>query len=197
MLVDVLFSGYSKFQDGKYLSNCSCVLIKGPPNVIVDTMTAWDEQKILQALEQRSIKPDDIDFVVCTHGHSDHIGCNHLFKKAIHIVGYSISHKDTYFTDHDFRYGQEYSISEEIKVIPTPGHTSQDVSVLVTHPLEGIIAITGDLFEKFEDLNDASIWKSAGSDDETLQELNREKILKIADIIIPGHGEKFMVPKED
>lgn len=191
----VLFDGFSKMENGNYYANCSCVLIKGPPNVIVDTMTAWDGDKLLKALNKESLTSDDVDYVVCTHGHSDHIGCNYLFQKAKHIVGYSISHKDKYDIDHDFKNGDEYTITDRIKVISTPGHTLQDVSVIVNSS-RGVTAITGDLFEKFEDLTDENIWKEAGSDSEELQRINRQKILDLADFIIPGHGPMFKVPQK-
>lgn len=191
--VIILFDGYSKIEDKYILANCSCTLIKGPPNIIVDTMTAWDGEKLKASLVQNNINCDDINFVVCTHGHSDHIGCNYLFPKAIHIVGFSISRENKYF-DHNFSSEEEYVISDKIKVIPTPGHTLQDVSVIVDTSDKGKVAITGDLFEKEEDLKDDSIWKSAGSDNEKLQIENRKKILQMAEFIIPGHGPMFRVP---
>lgn len=45
----VLFDGYSKqLEDEKTEANCSCTLIKSPTiNIIVDTMTAWDRDKIV------------------------------------------------------------------------------------------------------------------------------------------------------
>lgn len=55
----------------------------------------------------------------------------------------------------------------------------------------------GDLFEKEEDLVDESIWMvSAYSEAPKLQEVNRNKILKLADYIVPGHGPMFKVTKE-
>ncbi|XP_050514964.1 metallo-beta-lactamase domain-containing protein 1 [Diabrotica virgifera virgifera] len=193
--VKVLFDGYSKLEGGDYYANCSCVLIKGPHNVIVDTMTPWDGDKLLNALKEENISCSDINYVVSTHGHSDHTGCNYLFKNAIHIVGFSISHKDKYHTDPDFRNGEHYKINDKIKVIPTPGHTLQDVSVIVETD-KGVLAVTGDLFEKFDDLDNEYIWLSAGSDSESLQRENRMKILKMADFIVPGHGTMFEVPKK-
>nr|CAH7757154.1 unnamed protein product [Callosobruchus chinensis] len=194
MRFKVLFDGYSEFKDNIYRANCSCVLVKGPPNVIIDTMTAWDDERLLKALQEESVDCKDIEYVVCTHGHSDHIGCNHLFRHAKHIVGFSVSHKDQYFTEPCFQAGEEYIISDKIKVIPTPGHTMQDVTVILDTE-DGTVAITGDLFEKFEDLENDQLWKSAGSDSEELQMQNRKKILKIADFIVPGHGPIFKVPK--
>lgn len=55
--------------------------------------------------------------------------------------------------------------------------------------------MAGDLFENENDLNDDNIWISAGSDSEDLQRGNRQKILEIADYIVPGHGPMFKVKK--
>ena len=77
-------------------------------------------------------------------------------------------------------------------MIPTPGHTSDSVSVRV-RTKEGVVVISGDLFEKEEDLKDSKIWKDAGSENQILQEENRQKILAMADFVIPGHGEMFKV----
>lgn len=182
----VLFDGYSRNTELGSTSNCTCTLIKGPKNVIVDTMTAWDGPRIESALEDYDLKCCDIDYVVCTHGHSDHIGCNYLFQNAIHIVGFDISKKDFYY-NFDFTTGEPYVISDGIRVIPTPGHTMQDVSVIVSND-KGIYAITGDLFENKDD---ESIWRQFGADNAELQEKHRNEILKYADFIIPGHGPIF------
>lgn len=194
MELHVLHDGYSEFTEEGYMrANCSCTLIKGPPHIIVDTMTPWDGKLITDALSAYSILPDKVKYVVCTHGHSDHTGCNYLFQNAQHIVGFNISNKDNYYMTCDFSKGEEYIINEKVKVIPTPGHTLQDVTVIV-ETLDGKTALTGDLFEKFEDLKDSTIWKNAGSDSEQLQIRNREKILRTVDYIVPGHGPMFKVP---
>lgn len=191
--IKVLFPGFSTMKDDCMEANCTCTLIKGPVNCIVDTMTAWDGARIVQALKANGLEPEEINYVVCTHGHSDHIGGNYLFPNATHIVGYSISKGCKYFLTPDLSAGEEYSIAEGIKVVATPGHTLQDVTVLAN--IGGkVYAIAGDLFEKEQDLEDGTIWKSAGSDDESLQQKNREKILRVADFIVPGHGPMFAVP---
>lgn len=46
--VVVLYDGYSAMSGKDQMSaNCSCTLIIGANNIIVDTMTAWDSEKIL------------------------------------------------------------------------------------------------------------------------------------------------------
>lgn len=54
----------------------------------------------------------------------------------------------------------------------------------------------GDLFEKFEDIENSNIWLDAGSEDPNQQKKNRSKIANIADWIVPGHGPKFKVTDE-
>ena len=55
--------------------------------------------------------------------------------------------------------------------------------------------MAGDTFEKEEDLTDDSIWIEAGSQDQGKQVESREKILSIADYVIPGHGGTFRVDR--
>jgi len=47
--VVVLFDGYSKnLDDGRMDANCTCTLIKGSKLIIVDTLTAWDREKLIE-----------------------------------------------------------------------------------------------------------------------------------------------------
>lgn len=46
--VIVLYDGYSYVNnDGEMIANCTCSLITGRHNIIVDTMTPWDSEKII------------------------------------------------------------------------------------------------------------------------------------------------------
>ena len=53
----------------------------------------------------------------------------------------------------------------------------------------------GDLFENEADLDDSSVWRE-NSEQPDKQEVNRDKVLKMADYIIPGHGPIFKVPEK-
>lgn len=46
--VNVLFDGYSYKKDGSMFANCTCTLIKGEKNILVDCMTAWDSNKLIK-----------------------------------------------------------------------------------------------------------------------------------------------------
>ena len=193
--VHVLQEGYSRLaEDGSMLANGTSTLIKGDKFIIVvDTLSPWDGDIMKSTLMAHNVKLENVTHLVCTHGHPDHVGNNNLFTHAQqHIVGYAVHHRDTYYI-HPFETGENFIIDgDDVVVMPTPGHTNDSVSVKV-NTREGTVIIVGDLFEKEEDIKDASIWKDAGSENEVLQEENRRKILKMADIIVPGHGSKFKV----
>ncbi|XP_068966813.1 metallo-beta-lactamase domain-containing protein 1 [Bombus flavifrons] len=193
--VIVLFHGYStKLGNEIMKANSSCTLIKASKNIIVDTMTAWDREKIIQALFKHNITPEKIDYVVCTHSHADHTGNNNLFVNAEHIIGTCV-HRGELFFNKNFKDG--YKICPEVKVIATPGHTPDDVTVLVETTVSGrstCFAITGDLFEKEEDISDPSIWKELGTIElQKTQSLMRSHVIDLANLIIPGHGPMFAV----
>lgn len=197
--VVILKIGFSKLNKAgtEMLANCTCTLLKGPKNIIIDTMTAWDGSFLISALARHDLTPEDIDWVVCTHGHSDHIGNNSLFLKAKHIVGTSISKREIYFL-HDFNKNPEYVIHDGVKVLHTPGHTLSDVSLIVDKrkTTMGTVAIVGDLFENKDDISDDNIWLNAGSENPDLQRKNRKTIINLANIVIPGHGDLFAVTPE-
>ena len=54
------------------------------------------DNNYVSALKKKNVRPEDITHVVCTHGHSDHVGNLNLFTNALHIVGQSVSQKDEY-----------------------------------------------------------------------------------------------------
>ncbi|KAG6452417.1 hypothetical protein O3G_MSEX007606 [Manduca sexta] len=134
----VLFNGFSTMNGENQMdANCSCTLIKGTHNIIIDTMTAWDGEKIIA--------------------------------------------------------GDEYIINNSVKVIPTPGHTLSDVTVLVDTIDGDTVAVAGDLFEKFEDIANPNEWLEAGSEDPEQQRKNRFKVAALVHWIVPGHGPRFQV----
>jgi glyoxylase-like metal-dependent hydrolase (beta-lactamase superfamily II) len=51
-------------------------------------------------------------------------------------------------------------VDDEVEVMPTPGHTGQDISVIVRTE-EGVVAIVGDLFECGQDLEYEELWKAS------------------------------------
>ncbi|KAM4713779.1 metallo-beta-lactamase domain-containing protein 1 [Anableps anableps] len=174
--------------DGTFKADGTITLIKGLRDILVDTGGPWDREFLLQSLKQRGLEPRDINLVVGTHGHSDHIGNLNLFPSALIIVGYDICEGDIY-RPNQLADGHVYSVDEHVSVVPTPGHTGQDVSVQVKGTSIGTVLVAGDLFECWSDDNS---WKDL-SMNSAVQEVSRQKALDTADVIIPGHGLPFRV----
>ncbi|XP_005103855.1 metallo-beta-lactamase domain-containing protein 1 [Aplysia californica] len=193
--VIVLKEGYNHPEtQGTTRAGATVTLLKGPSNIIVDTGSPWDKDVVLKGLAGHNLKPEDIQYVVCSHGHSDHVGNLNLFTQALFVVGYDICRGDQYLL-HDFKEGIPYEIDEDVEVWPTPGHTGNDVSVVVKNTNLGTVAVVGDLFECEADLDCPSLWQDH-SENPYLQEKCRINILREADYIVPGHGAMFHVPKE-
>ncbi|XP_053199532.1 metallo-beta-lactamase domain-containing protein 1 [Scomber japonicus] len=187
--VSVLKVGYCLPQsDGTFRADGTITLITGPRTILVDTGGPWDRDLLLFTLKERGLLPGDINLVVGTHGHSDHIGNLSLFPTALIIVGYDISEGDTY-RPNNLAEGQPYCVDEHVSIIPSPGHTGQDISVQVRGTAAGTVLVAGDLFEC---CLDEESWQDL-SVNTAVQEVSRQRALQTADVIIPGHGLPFRV----
>lgn len=196
--VEVLQNGYcTPSEDGKsFAADCTITLIKSQEagNVLVDTGGPWNKNNLIKLLKEKGLSVNDIDTLVCTHGHSDHVGNLNIFSGSCKIiVSHDVSLGNIY-EQFDFCSEISYKLSNDIEVLPTPGHTHSDVSVVVRNTDYGTVVIAGDLFESEEDQVDETLWKS-NSENITLQSENRQRVLDIADYIIPGHGPMFIVKK--
>lgn len=192
--VKVLRPGYAtSIGPARQKASGTITLVKGNKNILVDTGNPIDRKIILRELGRQQVKPNQINYVICTHGHSDHVSNNNLFPKATFILSYDISEGDEY-TFHNFKEIGSYRIDEHVEVIYTPGHTAQDISLIVETEA-GVIAITGDLFECEEDLQVERLWRDFSEDPEE-QAASREKLLQIADFIVPGHGDIFRIERK-
>ena len=103
------------------------------------------------------------------------------------MMGRDYSNGDS-FRALDFSAGS-ISIARGVELLATPGHTSEDISVLA-HTNNGEVAIVGDLFESAADLDDEQLWLGQ-SRNPAEQRRNRARILSLARFIVPGHGNIF------
>lgn len=187
--VSVLKEGYS-YQDecGRSRADGTVTLVRGPLVVLVDTGAPGDEEEIVRALGGQGLRPRDVQWVVCTHGHSDHAGNLGLFPHATFVVSHDISRHDLYLS-HDFSSGAPYRLDEWLEVVGTAGHCGRDVSLLVRGTTLGTVAVVGDLFEREDDQDS---WPQLSENPE-VQAVSRKRVWALADVIVPGHGPPFMV----
>ena len=189
----------------------SCCLVRSDGHkILFDTMGPWERDLLLDKLAKLKVHPDDVDHVVCSHSHPDHIGNLNLFTKALkHFVGTSVYTGDIYDLNcfepsGSFKYKSDrgvetdvisyndFSIGSNLSIEPTPGHTLECVSLIVNNCENlGTVGLVGDLFERREDVEDEGIWLGAGSQNPDLQRANRSRIYNKVDYIMPGHGPLF------
>ena len=188
-------------KDGRLKIGSTCTLIKGEENILVDTGTFLAREKIIEALKQEGLTPENIDKVVLTHLHLDHLVNVDLFNKAKIYLKFKGGNdypgqyqvlSEGYLNRADLSDGAE--ISKGVKIIHTSGHTMDLISVVVETD-KGKVVITGDAIsdESWTDLNkqpEPMIVVGVEKYNES-----RKKILEIADYIIPGHGGMFKVKK--
>jgi glyoxylase-like metal-dependent hydrolase (beta-lactamase superfamily II) len=195
--VIIIKEGFSNplSSENQFHTGASITLLKGPMSIIVDTGHPKDRDLILQGLETNGVLASDVECCISTHSHVDHIGNLNIFQDAVHVTYEDICLGDIHHK-HDFGSGEPFPVADDVDVIHTPGHTSDDISVLVKGTHLGTVAIVGDLFQSEDDQEDPTLWRSRSRDPDQ-QEANRRKILQMADYIIPGHGKMFKVPNRD
>lgn len=191
--VVVLKPGYTRWEGyASQRASGTITLVRSHKNCIVDLGVPADKDLILKKLREQKLTPKDIDFVILTHSDVDHIGNLNLFPDATFIGGSDVIQGDLF---KEF-FKEKYVIDENISVIHTPGHDNRSITVLVKTS-GGIVAITGDLFEynkDWETVDSSEAWEP-WSQDKALQNKSRAKIWKLADYIVPGHGDIFKVDK--
>ncbi|NXJ94472.1 MBLC1 protein, partial [Corythaixoides concolor] len=191
----VLQEGHSTpHPDGTLRADGSVTLIRGGPHtLLVDTGGPWDRLRLLELLANEGLSPDDVTHVVCTHGHSDHVGNINLFPAAILVVGFDVSRGEGWYQPNALANGRPYVLQPGfLEVVATPGHTLAHVSVVVRGTAAGTAVVAGDLFEREGDEEE---WRAL-SEDAAKQEESRRWALAVADVIVPGHGPPFRVVRE-
>jgi glyoxylase-like metal-dependent hydrolase (beta-lactamase superfamily II) len=154
----------------------------GEMRAIIDPGQVPHRQRILEPLAALGESPDSITDVIFSHHHPDHTLKAALFPHARFHDHASIIQDDT-FQLH-WREADGYEVSPSIRLIETPGHTPEDITTLVG-TRDGIVAFTHP-------------WRFASgpADDPLASDVaalhqNRERVLRVATLIVPGHGAPF------
>ena len=181
-------------------NNCNAYFIDGPSRVLVDPGHRALFEHVQRGLEDLNLSINDIDVVICTHAHPDHLEAVPLFKRT-----------PTLFTMHETEWqwaatiGKQMSasfgidISElrpdffltegnlslnglDLDIIHTPGHSPGSVSLY--WPQQKAL-FTGDLIFK-EGVGRTDL---PGGDGSQLKEsIKRLKNLNV-EWLLSGHGE--------
>jgi len=154
-------------------------------------------------LAELGLKPQDIDMVVNTHCHYDHIEANYLFRGKRLIVHekeldfcrqlYWPEYADAFMgiLEIDAMRGTR-KLTEDVRVIETPGHTPGSISV-IAETEKGPVACIGDAAIVKEDLlllRPPSVVVKNIAPDVSVASLKRIASLRPT-LVIPGHDAPF------
>src|SRR3989338_3794913 len=163
---------------------CSAVVLlkaekPGEKNIIADTGSPGYADEILASLKKEGLKPEDIEFVLITHTHMDHVFNTYLFRNAsivrCRVVDYP-NHTLTMFKSSD-------SVKiPGVAILPTPGHAENHTSYVVKSGGKTYV-IAGDAIRE-ERIKTGTF--GVPPNQEYID--SARKIAEIADVIIPGHG---------
>jgi N-acyl homoserine lactone hydrolase len=156
----------------------------GEALIIVDTGAPSGVGELTDALAKANISPEEVDLLINTHLHMDHCGCNHLFVNA---RCYAHRLEDPPVGTLSAEEGTV--LDEGVMVIETPGHTKGSVSVLVRSDADYLVC--GDALPtkaNYETMSPPAVHM-----DRRLAISSMERIIDLADIVVPGHDAPFRV----
>jgi glyoxylase-like metal-dependent hydrolase (beta-lactamase superfamily II) len=181
--VKVLIKGYtsadSKEQEGEEKTCATITLVRDKDIVmVVDPGILESQQILIDTLKKEGLNIEDVNIVCITHSHIDHYRNIGMFPKAKTLEYYGL-------WDKNMMDDWKEQFTRDIKIIKTPGHSYDGISLIVNTP-KGKIAIAGDVFWK----RDSPIKDPYANDLKKLNE-SRKLILGIADWIVPGHADMY------
>ncbi len=173
--VDVLFNGYV----GDRVAGTVSLVRDGDVIAVIDPGMVPSRAAILGPLTAHGVDPSEVTDVILSHHHPDHTMNIALFPNTRVHDHWAIYENDRWIS----RPAEGFAVSEHIRLIETPGHTPQDIT--------SIVRCSDDVFA-FTHL----WWGEAFAEDPraTHPELiqpNRDRVLELATIIVPGHGASF------
>ncbi len=185
--VKILTEGYTNADksqtDEKEITCPTITLVKdGDLNIVVDPGVLEAQQILIDALKREGLSVEDIDVVCITHSHIDHYRNVGMFSRAKTLEFFGLWDKNSVSEWNE-------NFTDNIKIIKTPGHNYDGITLLVTTN-DGVVAICGDVFWK-ENYPEEDIY---ATDSGKLKE-SRKKVLQSADYIIPGHAGIYKVKK--
>ncbi len=195
-----IFDDLYQIKPGKLSSHC--YLILSEKIILIDSGTADDYPNLEKALKEIGISPEEIDILVNTHEHFDHIGGNLFLQNKAIVMAHRLAAVKIIYGDDEVTmcraHGQKvmgYNVhvwlnntdiietkNWFLKVLYTPGHTSG--CICLYEPRRKILFSGDALFGKG---TVSTIFKS-GSLAEYFNSLRKLQTFKI-DLLLPGHGK--------
>ncbi len=179
-------------------------------NVLIDSGLDQNFLYLQEQLLSLGLKVKDIDLVINTHEHLDHIGSNRYFQESSFIAAHRFAATKITLEDHYvtlYRSGDRNEVplrihlwlenrslfdlgSHTLEVIHTPGHTSGSICI---YEFKTKVLFSGDTVFAGGTL---SYIAESGSVGDYVNSIMRLEALKISKIF-PSHGEISQNPEQD
>ena len=180
-------------------NNCNSYLINGPFKILIDPGHQHLFTQLQDSLESMDIQLRDIDLIIATHIHPDHVEAVQSFSSlstmvTMHEIEYSYF-KETLSRTYDFqpdfllREGLLKAGDAELEVIHAPGHSPG--SICVYWPFHKALFAGDVIFEQGVGRTDLP----GGSGDQLKNSIKRLSALNI-ELLLPGHGNIIKGKKE-
>ena len=181
-------------------NNCNAYFIDGPTRVLIDPGHRALFEHVDRGLKDLGLKTDDIDLIICTHAHPDHLEAVQLFKQksvlfTLHetewhwatTVGKQMSAAlgldiEALSPDFFLKEGELSLDGLEVQVFLTPGHSPG--SVCLYWPMQKAL-FSGDLVFK-EGLGRTDL---PGGDGALIKESIKRMSQLDVELLLSGHGE--------
>jgi len=165
------------------------------------------DQDLVAGLAGHGLRPADVEVVVLTHVHFDHVGNNELFPNATFIVQRSevpqgfaparycqfsypeYAYKLTSLTDRIQVIDGDFQIEPGVRLLNIGGHTPGTMAVVIDTD-QGRVALAGDLMYNYRNLE--LNWPTGAFWDLQALMNGYERLRLEADIIVPGHDWEFL-----
>jgi glyoxylase-like metal-dependent hydrolase (beta-lactamase superfamily II) len=176
----LLHAGYVR-DDGLSVGSSVSLIEDGDAIIVVDPGLVADRAAILDPLRAQGHEQGEVTHVILTHHHPDHAVNVALFTNA-EVVDAWARYVGDQWLDHS---GDGHRVSPSVWLMLTPGHTTEDLSVIV-ETADGVIACTHAWWHA-----DRTPEVDPLAEDQAALEASRRRILATADRVVPGHGHPF------
>lgn len=177
---------------------------KDPRAIIIDP--GAEAEKIKEALSRHKLNPA---FIINTHGHFDHIGCDNSFSVPVYAHKAEVSLLKEPQLNLSALFSSPCAVKSEItaledkqrislgkielEVIHTPGHTPGGICLFLRNPKKNILFSGDTLF--FQGIGRTDY---EGASEQVLLKSIKERLFILPDdtIVYPGHGPSSTIGRE-
>lgn len=210
MKIDVLFQGFPGKMTRGYMGWSSVIYVEQAGyKILFDTGSMTERSELPNRIKEQGIDMDDIDILVLSHFHYDHVMNFDYFKNARILLheqeaAWVLSDPNSWpipkslfpvlqCTGRLELISGDQEIVSGVQTLYTPGHTMGSMSLVLRDANMPTTVLAGDAVKNLAEL---ATGKVAMSWNDQKSSTSIKKIRHIADVVIPGH-DRILAVKSD